>query len=60
MKPSRSDKQADKETTAYVVWRAPLETPEQWVERCKPLRARSSTIILRPRQLATRTKPTRG
>jgi len=39
------DEQADEETTVYVVWRPPLQTAEEWIESCRPLRARSSTMI---------------
>jgi hypothetical protein len=45
---ARAD-ETDEETPVYVVWRPPLETTKQWVERCKPLRARQSTIVLRRR-----------
>jgi len=43
---ARTNEQADEGTTVYVAWRAPLETLEQWIESCKPLRARQSRIIL--------------
>jgi hypothetical protein len=36
---AHTDNQA--ETIVYVVWRPPLlETTDQWIESCKPLRAR--------------------
>jgi hypothetical protein len=45
-KAAHTDEQADEEPV-YAARSLPPETTEQWVESCKPLRARESRIILR-------------